>query len=225
MKKRIPLALRELLEKITKEHEELFLVQQPENSIIKFLDVDLDSDFSFEINKINPAAVETETSYTVKLKPWSENSMNQKIINLKLQSLGDYFKKWLTLLEKFNKKSVLFDDIFIQKYYEDLEPRFEILEKNISRSPYSIGEQKTIVKFLENTQEILNCQNDDDSLIVETSELIQSTKQRISKLTKEKVIVNIRKIMARGFKIGLDVGEKLLIEFTTELVKKITYGN
>ena len=60
--------------------------------------------------------------------------------------------------------------------------------------------------------------------MVETLSLIEIAKKSLSKSTKGEVVKSIRKIISKAFKISLQIGEKLLINFTTELAKKLIEG-
>ena len=224
MKKKIPIALRKALDKEVEGTNGLFNIDFPNNSIIKFTDSDSNSDFFFEIKKINPAQGTNKVSYLIEYKPYNEESLSARHLNVNISNFSDHFKNWKNLLIESNKDSFLFDDLITQTYYDELEPKFEILDDDIQTKPYSIEQQKRIVIFLDKAQEILKNQEKDNLSVNEAITLIEETKENISISTKKKVITNIRKIIAKGFKIGLEVGEKLLIEFTTELAKKLITG-
>ena len=118
----------------------------------------------------------------------------------------------------------MFDDNITQAYYDEIEPKFKIIDEDANYNPFSIEQQKRIVAFLNTAEKVLKDNPKQTSEIKESIELINETKNNINISTKTKVIKNIRKIVAKGFKIGLHVGEKLLIEFTTELTKKLLIG-
>lgn len=224
MKKKIPIGLRKILDAESSGLNEIFITEFTNDCIIRFKDIDINSDYFFEISKINLSQVLNDTSYTLKYKPTNELTTEPGGMNVKLSGFGEYFKRWKTLLIESNKESPLFDDYFTQTYFEELEPKFEILEEDSNFKPYSIEQQKRIIQFLENVEKILKEQKTEPKEIKETIELITETKNNISKTTKKNVVKNIRKIIAKGFKIGLEVGQKLLIEFSTELAKKLLLG-
>jgi hypothetical protein len=184
----------------------------------------LNSDYFFEVTKINLSQVLNDITYTVSYKPTNEftTEIVSRIVNL--SSFREYFVNWKRLLIESNKESPLFDDYFTQKYFDELEPIFEIIDEDANFNPYSIEQQKIIIKFLENIENILKDQKNEQKEVGEIIELIYETKANISKTTKINVVKKIRKIIAKGFKIGIQVGEKILIEFTTEFAKKILLG-
>jgi hypothetical protein len=225
MKKKIPIGLRKILDTESSGYNEIFTTEFTNDCIIRFKDTYIDSDYFFEITKINLSQVLNDTSYTIKYKPSNELNTELGSHAVKLSGFRDYFKKWKVLLIESNKESPMFDDYFTQTYFEELEPKFEILDEDASFKPYSIEQQKRITQFLENVEKIIKEQQQTDPKgVAETVSLITDTKANISKTTKKNVVRNIRKIIAKGFKIGLQVGEKLLIEFTTELAKKLLLG-
>tara|TARA_B110000503_G_C6961321_1_gene335191 strand:- start:35 stop:712 length:678 start_codon:yes stop_codon:yes gene_type:complete len=224
MKKKIPIGLRKILDAESIGNNEIFTTEFTDNCIIRFKDTDIESDYFFEITKINLSQVLNDISYSIKYKPSNEMTTELGSTSTKLSGFRDYFKKWKALLIESNKESPLFDDYFTQTYFEELEPKFEILDEDADFKPYSIEQQKRIIKFLDNVEKIITEQGTDEQIEKETIALITETKTNISKTTKKNVVKNIRKIIAKGFKIGLLVGEKLLIEFTTELAKKLLLG-
>lgn len=220
MKNKIPIGLRKIIDEVYRENENLFKLEFNENSMAKFLDSDIESDFFFEIKKINPLNLNRVITYVVEYKPYNEETLAPRTVSVTLANFKEFFLKWKSLLIESNKVSPLFDDNFTQTYYDEIEPQFEILEDDAEYKPFTILQQKRIIEFLDKAEEILKEQK--NNLDAEnTIELIENTKSTITKSTKKEVIKNIRKIIAKGFKVGLKIGEKLLIEFTTEVVKKL----
>jgi hypothetical protein len=220
MKNKIPIGLRKVIDEVYRENENLFKLEFNENSIAKFIDSDDESDFFFEIKTINAENGNRDVTYSIQYKPYNEETLAPRSLNVTLKSFKEFFLKWKSLLIESNNVSPLFDDNFTQTYYDEIEPQFEILDKDAEYKPYSILQQKRIIEFLDKAEEILKEQKN-NSDTEKTIELIENTKSIISKSTKKEVVKNIRKIIAKGFKVGLKIGEKLLIEFTTELAKKL----
>jgi hypothetical protein len=188
-------------------------------SIVIFRDLDPDSDFYFKIESVNSLNVNNRVTYKIKYKPYTEETLDYKNKTAYPEELELLISEWRDLLQKFNEKSPIFDDTIEQSYYDEIEPQFEILDEDAGYRPYPIEQQKQIILFLKKAKEIV--ENENDLEVKNTVDLIEDTKNSISKLTKKEVVTKIRKIVARSFKIGIQVGEKLLIEFSTELVKKL----
>lgn len=223
MKKTIPIAIRRVLEGLAQTKSDLFNVEFEKGSIITFKDTDTNTDFCFRLEKINVTGA--KTSYSLYFKPSNVNNLEPVSTGSNLETIKTHFNNWLNLMTEINKKSPLFDDHITQSYYDEIEPEFDIIDKDAEYKTFSIKQQKLICSFLDKAQVVIQEQSKKDKDFEEVSELIIETKQDLSKTTKKKVIKNIRTIIAKGFKMGLQVGERLLIDFSTELGKKILLGN
>jgi hypothetical protein len=223
MKKTIPIAIRKILEELAQNNTDIFHTTFAEGSVISFNDSDKTTDFKFQLEKIN--VNNNSTSYTLSYKPSNEENLNPYKGTVELRHIKTHFDKWIKLMIEINKESPLFDDQITQSYYDELEPNFDIVDKDAHLKTFSIGQQKMIVQFLNTALSIIEEKDIDPKEKKDVTDLISKTKNEISKSNKKKVIKNIRTILAKGFKIGLEVGERLLIEFTTELAKKLMLGS
>jgi hypothetical protein len=224
MKKKIPLGLRKILDDVNSQNDNLFSVEFGNDFIVKFNDNDNSSDFSFQVTKIN-SPEDNKHSYSIKYKPYCEQTLDSRTTSITLENFRSHFLLWKRLLVESNLESPLFDDIITQNYYDELEPKFEIIDEDANYNSFSISQQKRILEFLDVANKIIKAQEDNEVEKVDIINLIEETKKSISKTTKNEVVKNIRRIIAKGFKMGLLIGEKLLIEFTTELAKKLITGN
>ena len=125
---------------------------------------------------------------------------------------------------KTNKRSILFDDPIANSYYEEIEEFFKIIDDDAELKGYSIKQQLKINEYLDSINVIISNENQEDLDVIETLSLIEIAKKSLSKSTKSEVVKSIRKIISKAFKISLQIGEKLLISFTTELAKKLIEG-
>jgi len=223
MKKMIPLELREAIDEFAMVNDNLFQVIIGDNPIVVFKDVDPDSNFCFQIDKVQ-LTDKGETVYKFQFLPSGSGHMLEYRGLSKLEVVKAKLVMWRTLMVRANSPSPVFDDPFAQKYYDDIEPNFTILDEDADYSPYSIVNQEKIITFLERAKEILTEKADNDSDAAEAIEIIQETTEALSRSTKKQVVSKIRMIIAKGFKVGMNVGKALLIEFTTELAKKLLLG-
>lgn len=223
MKKTIPLGIRNILEEFAEEKANLFSVIFDSNSIVSFKDLDRNSDFNFTLEKID-VHQDNKTSYLIEYKPSNEENLNPNRVRVNLSDIKSHFNKWKNLLRAINKKSNLFDDPIANSYYDEIEEYFTIIDDDAEFKSYSIKEQIKINEFLDSINEMISNENQKDSDVLETLSFIEITKKSLSKSTKSEVVKNIRKIISKAFKISLQIGEKLLINFTTELAKKLLEG-
>jgi hypothetical protein len=223
MKKKIPIGLRKIIDEVYKGNESLVNVEFGNDFVVKFKDSDIYSDYFFIIHSINHPTGNSNTSYSVEYNPHNRDSVNSRKLDLGLTNFKDFFLKWKTLLVESNEISPIFDDYFTQTYYEDIEGQFEIIDEDANYKPFRIAQQLRIIDFLDKVENIIETESSDETS-QDTIVLIKNTKEKISSLTKNEVIKRIRIITAKGFKMGLEIGQKLLIEFTTELAKKLITG-
>jgi len=228
MKKTIPLTLRRAIEEVAVNYKNLFTIESNESSLVIFKDKDKDSDFYFNVIKAN-TETNNQRSYLVEHKPINEDSLSINKVNMSVNSIKVYLTAWLKLIQEINKESPIFDDPIVQSYYDELESEFEIIDEDADVNAYSINQQRKIIAFLSHITLTLQAYEDEkgcnDDEIKEITDLVEDTKETISKSTKREVFNKIRKVVAKTFKIGFEIGEKLLIEFSTELAKKMIIGS
>ncbi|MGG5488421.1 hypothetical protein [Gaetbulibacter sp. PBL-D1] len=226
MKKKIPIALRKFFDKYSNYNDSLFEIEIGDEPLLIFTDVDINSGYYFQVKKINAGSNTNsgKTTYTLEYLPYNEETISKREATVVLTYIKEHFEKWVNILLEANKESPLFDDNITQAYFDEIGPKFKIIDEDANYKPFSIEQQKKILVFLDNAERVLKENPKQTSDVKESIELINETKKNINVSTKTKVINNIRKIVAKGFKIGLKVGEKLLIEFTTELTKKLLIG-
>lgn len=224
MKKSIPLTLRKALEEAAANYKNLFTIESDENSLVIFKDKDINSDFHFSIIRAN-TETNNQRSYLVVYKPMNEDSLSMNKVNMSVNSIKLNLVAWLKIIQELNKESPIFDDPIVQSYYDELESVFEIIDEDADVKGYSISQQKNIIAFLSHItltlkvyEEEKGCNKDE---IKEIIDLVEGTKETISKNTKREVSIKIRKIIAKAYKIGLVIGEKLLLDFSTEFAKKM----
>ena len=218
MKKSIPINLRQLLDELIPSKNNLVKLSFDNDSIITINDLE-DSPYFFIIKSLEEST--NRVSYTVKYTPTSKFSMKTDNKSVSIESLKVILENWFHLLEEANKFSPVFDDNFTQKYYDELEPEFIILDEDAGHSPFSIKQQKLVSSFLENIVHFVedaDIEQDEKAIIIE---LIDKTEKDLSKSTKQKVIKSIRKVVAMGFKFSRKMGEKILIEYGASFTEKI----
>lgn len=156
MKKKIPLKIRTILEKILKGKDQPFRIQYDNySSIVIFKDLDPNSNFYLNIKKVNIENVNNRITYDIQYKPYSEATLDSKNKTVLPEELEIIILEWRDLLLKFNEESPIFDDTIVQSYFEEIEPEFEILDEDANYKPYPIDHQKQIILFLEKAKNIV----------------------------------------------------------------------
>ena len=93
------------------------------------------------------------------------------------------------------------------------------------RTLFEKAREETIVLFLNECKKVVNAQKKDIGDAKSIVALIEETKRTMSRSTKKEVVNTIRKIIAKSFKMGLDIGERLLVKFTAEFAYKMITGH
>ena len=228
MKRNIPLSLRKAIEEVAVNYKNLFTIESNESALVIFKDKEKDSDFYYNIIKAN-TETNNQRSYLVEYKPINEDSLSINKQNMSITSIKVTLTAWLKLILEINKESPIFDDPIVQSYYDELETEFEILDEDAEVKTYSIDQQRKIIEFLSHITLTLQSYEEykdyNKAEIKEITDLVEETKKTISRSTKREVFNKIRKVFAKIFKLGLEIGEKLLVEFSTEFAKKMITGN
>ena len=223
MKKVLPLKVRRIVESNLKGKEHLFKFRVDKESTLTIYDADTESEFYFtyveayQDNNSNPI-------HRVWVQPRNSEDIEETELEVDIKTLEVSFEQWCNLIVEYNQESSVFNDSISQSYYDELEPNFKIVDEDADVKPFSIEQQKVIVQFLNRSKKLIAAQKKDIDNAKEVISLIEEAKRTITRCTKSEVVRKIRKIIAKGFKVGLQVGEKLLIDFSTELAKKLLTG-
>lgn len=223
MKKKIPLALRNLLDKSLSESPSIIRAEIDSNAIVIFKEKnDTTSPFYFKVESVNTQN-KAETTYIVEFLPSNPENFNSQRHAASLEIVARNIKNWLNLLREYNKESLIFEDIFTQKYYEELEPQFVLLDEDANLVPFNLKQQDYILSFLKSAKQLVEKQKNFDN-DEETKEIvleIEETEKLMSKSTKSENLNRIRKIIAKVYKFRYELGKELLIEFTADVLKAV----
>ena len=225
MKKQLPLAIRKTLEQILEENRGLIYAEKNENGVMTFRDKDPASDFYFMIEKITVQG--NKTSYTIDYVPTNQANLVSQRIGVNLNDLTVKMKHWINLLVEYNKESILFDDDPISRsYYEEMQPIFEIIDEDADRNPFNYSQQKKLGNLYDEVIQMVLDETSDDNktesdLIISE---IEKSKKLISKSTKSQVVEKLRKNLTALRKFSLQVFEKTLVKYLSDIGKKMISG-
>ncbi len=223
MKKTVPILVRKALEKVLDENPTLIRAVFDEKAVVIFKEkYDFESPFYFKLIAVN-VNDSGKTTYTVEYLPSNYENLKSRRHSNSLEGLNDDIKTWINLIIEYNKESIIFDDKITQKYYDDLEPQFTIIDKDADFAPYSFAQQEQLQKYLDFARQKIEAQVTPENK-TEAEEIIKEiteAKDVISKSTKSENISRIRKIIAKAHKMKYDIGKELLIEFLADAAKWI----
>lgn len=217
MKKKIPLVARRLIDKLYLENNNLVEIQHGENFYVRYNDRTLDSEFFFTINKAELTS--KGFKYNVSYSPWDDYRLIARTsIELEENGVISLFESWLNVIKEYNEYSPVFDDPITQSYYDELEPRFNLIDEDKYYKPFSISQQKTIILIIDSVLNIIEDEKIDKGQKEEVISLAKSIKDVLSFSNKSKVIDSLRKFAAKCYKIGLNIGEKVMIEIAKKTI-------
>lgn len=228
MKKTIPLALITHLDKVIKDSPVMIKPIFEDNFVVTFKEKnDTESPFYFRIESINVDKTGV-TTYTVEYLPENVVNLNPRRHSNSLDGLlKNDLKVWLSLLIDYNKPSAIFDDLILQKYYDEISLDFEISDEDANYAPHSFNQQASLIKFLDISKSKIQ-ESTTERNKIEADDIIkdiEESKELISKSTKVENVGRVRKILAKICKFSFEIGKELLIQFTTEAIKSLGSGN
>lgn len=214
-KKQTPLTVLKALEPFIDKIGENYISVDSEKNLIRFIDVDSESDFFFNIEQYD---IKNGFKVLVEYKPHTEQNIEKHKTWVKGAEINTYFTKWVTLLKSYDKVKSPFDDPIIESFRDDYYTEFEIIdeEKNRPLKPKQIllldayfeKIDKKIDKHIteSNAEQIKEIKND-----------ISELRENLSSKTKVWIANKVSWIWAKMTKLG----PKLMKDFVNEGNKQI----
>lgn len=211
-KKDIPLVVHEILEPFVLKKGEHFTIDYNSNTLLKFVDTEIGSDFYFEINKFEGDVI------SLIIKPIDKSTINGQSIQIDSKKLGIYFNNWISILEQYQNVKSVFDDPILKSFQEEYFSEFEILEDE-KEKPLENNKILLLDKYLENISiELENHKTEiNKNKIDEIQSDINLFQENLTSQNKLEIAKNFSKILAKIKKLGT----KFLKEFITEGKKQI----
>jgi len=224
MKKKIPLAILEALQPVADNNLDLTKTVKDTNSMFHLVDKDENSDFYFKVTK--QEAKSGKLNYLIDFKPRSKDNVNPHSVWLTLEGVLTAIKKWLELLQAYNKIHTIYDDPILKSNQERFEKQFDILDEDADTTSFDLSQQIFLDEYLSNVKSKLLALQEGraekevkelEELALEATE-IQSD---LTKATKRQIVKRLSKLWAKAQKIGLDVIKEIFVSVTAELAKRL----
>jgi len=217
MKRKIPLIARKLIDKLYLENNSFIEIQHGDNFFVRFNDRTLDSEFFFTINKAE--LTDKGFKYNISYCPWDDYRLIARTsVELEEKGVINHFQSWLNVIKEYNEYSPVFDDPITQSYYEELEPKFNLVDEDKYYKPFSITQQKTIILIIDSVLNIIEDEKIDEGQKEEIISLANNIKERLSFSNKSNVYDSLRRFVAKCYKIGLNIGEKVMVEIAKKAI-------
>jgi hypothetical protein len=149
MKKKIPLQILKALEPLLKENSSLFEIILQDEYIIKIIDKDKNSDFYFLIESFT---AHPKFTLLVNRKPANDFTTSVNRGSVLADQIGNEFKKWLDILEGYEKVNSIFDDPIIEAFASEYYSEFEIIDEDAGIKPFNIKQILLLDEHLENIE-------------------------------------------------------------------------
>lgn len=226
MKRTIPLALIQTIEKTVAENRHLIKFIEEDNSLLYLKDANKESDFYFRIKAIDNKKAGGNNDFIVEKKPFSARQVEPKGILAKYDSLENLLKQWIELLKEYNKVGSIFEDLILESYQNQVEDKFQILDEDAHVAPFDLNRQLWLEEYLDKVIETVEKRKDETN-VNEVEEIIEESRQlqkELSQSTKSQVIKKLSRILAKGWKLSLDIVKELIIDVSAEVIKKSLMG-
>jgi len=124
-KKETPLTVLKALEPFVNKIGEHFINAEPEKNLIRFIDIDPESEFYFNIEQYD---VKNGFRVLVDYKPYTENTTERKRAWINGTEINKDFSRWISLLQAYEKVRSPFDDLITESFKDDYYTEFEIVD-------------------------------------------------------------------------------------------------
>lgn len=227
MKKKIPLVILGALQPVADNNLNLIKVIKDSDSIFHLVDKDEDSDFYFKVSK--QELRNGNLNYLIEYKPQSKDLVNAKSVWVSSEGVLQVVKRWLELLEEYNKIYTIYDDPILKNNQERFEKQFEILDDNSETTSFNLNQQMFLDEYLNTVKSKLLALQEGrtedqvkelEDLAIEATEI----QNNLTKQTKSQIIKRLSLLWGKAQKIGLDVIKEIFVSVTTELAKQLLIG-
>lgn len=215
-KKSTPITILKSLEPFLKKSGENFISTESKEDLIRFSDIDEESDFYFHIKQY--ALKSNKYQVYIDYKPFTELSVDKREMWVDSNKIDNYFQAWVTLLKMYDTVQSPFDDPIIESFKEEYYTEFEIIDEDVSK-PLKPKQILLIDSYFEKVEERIEKHITDSNAneIAEIKSDITELRKNLSVKAKSWVVNKICWIWAKMTKLG----PKLMKDFVDEGNKQI----
>jgi hypothetical protein len=214
-KKETPLTVLKALEPFINKIGENFINVEPEKDLIRFADIDKESDFYFNILQYQ---VKNQFQVLVEYKPYSEITTEKRQLWVNGTEIAKYFDAWIKLLQSYDKVKSPFDDPIIESFKDDYYTEFEIVDEEKDK-PLKPKQILLLDAYFEKVQKKIDKHKTESNSeeIEEIKSDITELRDNLSSKTKTWIANRVCWIWAKMTKLG----PKLMKDFVNEGNKQI----
>ena len=138
LKKKIPLSILEILEPSILKNSGRIKLINPDNFLMKFIDIDTTSNFYLNIEQ---SKVEGSVRLLIDRKPRNKDIVGNFQTWVEAKNLEQYFNDWVSFIEGYEKIMSIYDDPIEKKYQDEFYSEFEILEEDATYASFTLNQQ------------------------------------------------------------------------------------
>ena len=227
MKKKIELRVLRVLKSVKDElrlevsRSESIEIFSENGAKLKIVDLDIDSDFFFELKDYR--LEKDEPIFLISYKPSSDINLEVYAQNCPGNKVVPHFLKWSKIVDEYNNIMLSPDEKILRAYEEEFYTEYQIIDEDAGNSPFSLKQQLYFDKFLETIEESLIKYEEDETVLP----IIQETKSLRENLTSEtrnSAMKKLSKIISKIRKNSLKLLKEVFNEFKKQAIKKIIEG-
>jgi hypothetical protein len=217
-KKQTPLQVLKALEPFIDKIGENFINSEPETDLIRFSDIDTNSDFYFHIKQYQ---IKSAFQVLVEYKPHSEITTEKKQLWVNGTEIGKYFNAWIKLLQTYDDVKSPFDDPIIESFKDDYYTEFEIIDEEKDK-PLKPKQILLLDAYFEKVSKKIDKHIDESNAkqIEEIKGDISELRENLSSKTKVWIANKVCWIWAKMTKLGPKMMKDLVNEGNKQIVKE-----
>ncbi len=227
MKKKIPLAILEVLQPIIDKNLDLIKPVKYEDGISHLVDNDENSDFYFKV--IRQEMSNGKNGYVVEYKPTNKDNVKANSLWTDIKDINSYITEWLNIISSYNALHTIYDDPILKSNQERFEKEFNLVDEDAKTSSFELKQLLFLEDYLDTTKSKLSIlkekANEQTAIEIEELEIeVTEIKADLTKQTKQQIFKRLTKFWAKAQKTGLEVIKEVLINVTAEITKQLLLG-
>lgn len=187
--------------------------------MLKFIDVDPESDFYFNIEQYK---LDREFQLLIDFKPTNKQNLANRKTWIKAQDLQTQFSNWIKLLEGYNNVRTIYDDPIIDSFANEYYDEFELIDEEADKVPLSTKQILLLDEHLDLIQngitKYITSTNADEIKLIQ--EGIQDLKSNMTKKSKKWIFKKLSRIWGQIAKQGVPLIKEFLTEVRKEFIKQ-----
>jgi hypothetical protein len=223
-KKELPLIVLKQLERFTSLQGKQFEIIDPENFLLKVVEIDDEPIFYFNIEsyELNNSSYH----FLMSRKPRSETFQGQYRTRIPIAKLEEQFAEWLKLLNQYESTHSFYDDPIVKAFSDEYFDDFEIIDEDADFAPLTTKQILILDEHLEYIEENIDKykSEENEKTIERVKQDITSLRKSLTSKSKSFVFRSLCNIWGKLTKLGTQFITDFTSETKREIVKRSVKG-